>query len=67
MFDYDKAKRFFSYKLANDLEGQGRFESALYHTVRMIYEEGLKDGGSTGDAYRHIICICPDCVSESAA
>lgn len=42
-FDYDEAKRFFVNKLATDLEGKGRMESALYHTAKMIYEAGARD------------------------
>jgi hypothetical protein len=43
--DYDRVKAFFAEKLAGDFAGRGRFESAFFHTVRMCYEQGLRDGG----------------------
>lgn len=49
-FDYDEAKRFFVNKLATDLEGKGRMESALYHTAKMIYEAGARDTDAAKDA-----------------
>lgn len=49
-FDYDEAKRFFVNKLATDLEGKGRMESALYHTAKMIYEAGALDADAARDA-----------------
>lgn len=42
--DYTMVKRFFAEKLASDFAGHGRFESAFYHTVRMVFEAGLKAG-----------------------
>lgn len=42
--DYNVVKRFFAEKLASDFAGHGRFESAFYHTVRMVFEAGLKAG-----------------------
>lgn len=42
--DYDRVKAFFADKLAGDFQGHGRFESAFFHTVRMCYEQGLRDG-----------------------
>jgi hypothetical protein len=47
MFDYEAAKAFYFAKGANDYAGQGRFESAFYHTLRMVFEHGLKVGAAT--------------------
>lgn len=43
MLDYDKVKRFFADKIANDWLGHGRFESAMFHTAEFIHEMGRKD------------------------
>lgn len=43
MLDYEYAKRFYATKLAEDVAGHGRMESALYHTVRYAYERGLAE------------------------
>lgn len=42
-FDYHEAKEFFNDKLTKDLAGQGRMESALYHTAKMLYDAGCDD------------------------
>jgi hypothetical protein len=36
--DYDMVKQYFAEKLAADFAGQGRFESAFYHTIKFVYE-----------------------------
>ncbi|MCU0810149.1 MAG: hypothetical protein MUE59_03785 [Thiobacillaceae bacterium] len=36
--DYEQVKRFFAEKLASDFAGQGRVESAFYHTIKYVYE-----------------------------
>lgn len=49
-FNYHNAKEFFYKKLGSDLEGQGRMESAYYHTAEFIYNEGCKDNDAAKDA-----------------
>lgn len=49
MLDYNEAKRFFAEKLAADLEGKGRIESAAFHTVKWAYLRGVEDGGLTAE------------------
>lgn len=44
MLDYNEVKKTFADKLANDAEGMGRFESAFYHTMQMVYNKGVEDG-----------------------
>lgn len=44
MLDYSEVKKFFADKLAGDADGIGRFESAFYWTMRMVYERGVSDG-----------------------
>jgi len=46
LFDYEAVKEFYFAKGASDHAGQGRFESAFYHTVRMVFEQGLKVGAA---------------------
>jgi hypothetical protein len=36
--DYEQVKRYFAEKLASDFAGQGRFESAFYHTIKYVYD-----------------------------
>jgi hypothetical protein len=38
VIDYDAVKKHFADKLAADCAGQGRFESAFYHTVKMVHD-----------------------------
>lgn len=45
MLDYELVKKHFADKLAADFSGQGRFESAFYHTIKMVYQAGLNDAG----------------------
>ena len=45
--DYDRVKHFFADKLASDFAGRGRFESAFFHTVQMVYEQGMRDGAKS--------------------
>lgn len=44
MLDYNEVKRFYADKLAKDAAGDGRVESAFYHTMRMVYLKGVEDG-----------------------
>lgn len=45
MIDYEKdVKAVFADKLQHDLTGNGRVESAAYHTARHIYLKGVDDG-----------------------
>jgi hypothetical protein len=44
MLDYEEAKRFFHEKLGNDHFGQGRMESAFYHTAQWIWLHGHREG-----------------------
>jgi hypothetical protein len=44
MLDYSEVKKVFADKLANDSDGIGRFESAFYHTMKMVYLHGVEDG-----------------------
>lgn len=44
MLDYNEVKKFYADKLAQDLDGTGRIESAFYHTMRMVYLKGVEDG-----------------------
>lgn len=46
MLDYNEVKRFYADKLAQDLDGMGRVESAFYHTMKMVYGQGVEDGQS---------------------
>lgn len=36
--DYELVKKTFADKLSQDFAGQGRFESAFYHTVKFVYD-----------------------------
>ena len=38
MIDYEAVKKHFADKLAADFAGQGRFESAFYHTIKMVHD-----------------------------
>lgn len=38
MIDYEIVKKHFADKLAADFAGQGRFESAFYHTIKMVHD-----------------------------
>ena len=44
MLDYNEVKKFHAKKLAEDAEGDGRVESAFYHTMKMVYLKGVEDG-----------------------
>jgi hypothetical protein len=44
MLDYNVVKKFHAKKLAEDAEGDGRVESAFYHTMKMVYLKGVEDG-----------------------
>jgi hypothetical protein len=44
VLDYSQVKKLFADKLANDADGTGRFESAFYHTMKFVYEQGVHDG-----------------------
>jgi hypothetical protein len=35
--DYELVKKTFADKLAQDFAGQGRIESAFYHTIKFVY------------------------------
>jgi hypothetical protein len=41
MLDYEAVKKYYFEKGAADPYGRGRFESAFFHTVRMVYELGI--------------------------
>lgn len=49
MLDYEEAKRFYATKLAEDVEGHGRMESAFFHTIRYAYEKGLAEAPAKVD------------------
>jgi len=38
MFDYEAVKQFYFEKGHNDPAGKGRFESAFYHTIKMVHD-----------------------------
>jgi hypothetical protein len=61
VLDYNVVKKFHAKKLAEDAEGDGRVESAFYHTMTMVYLKGVEDGEQAArhaDAAReHIIGI----------
>lgn len=45
MIDYEHdVKAVFAAKLASDLNGKGRVESAAYHTAKHVYMKGVEDG-----------------------
>jgi hypothetical protein len=44
MLDYNLVKKFHAKKLAEEAEGDGRVESAFYHTMKMVYLKGVEDG-----------------------
>lgn len=44
MLDYSEVKKVFADKLAHDADGIGRFESAFYHTMKFVYNQGVDDG-----------------------
>lgn len=44
MLDYTEVKKVFADKLAHDAEGIARFESAFYHTMKFVYNQGVADG-----------------------
>lgn len=39
MFDYESVKRFYFEKGHADHAGHGRFESAFYHTIKMVHDQ----------------------------
>jgi hypothetical protein len=39
MFDYEAVKRFYFEKGHTDHAGKGRFESAFYHTIKMVHDQ----------------------------
>lgn len=69
MLDYNEVKRFYAGKLAQDMEGTGRIESAFYHTMKMVYlkgvEDGLKDGVLRADEAPHVGIV--DCRQSEVA
>ncbi len=44
MLDYLEVKEFYARKLADDAAGTGRIESAFFHTMQMVYLQGVADG-----------------------
>lgn len=44
MLDYLEVKRFHAKKLAEDAAGDGRVESAFWHTIKLAYLKGVEDG-----------------------
>ena len=48
MLDYLAVKKFYAVKLAEDTAGDGRIESAFYHTVRMVYLKGVSEQDGVG-------------------
>ena len=44
MLDYTKVKKFHATKLYEEAEGEGRVESAFWHTMMMVYKAGVADG-----------------------
>ena len=44
MLDYTKVKKFHATKLYEEAEGEGRVESAFWHTMMMVYKAGVEDG-----------------------
>lgn len=44
ILDYEAVKAFYFAKGAGDCAGRGRFESAFFHTIHMVFEQGLKAG-----------------------
>jgi hypothetical protein len=53
MLDYNVVKKFHAKKLAEDAEGDGRVESAFYHTMKMVYLKGVEDGEEAAKARPH--------------
>lgn len=51
MLDYDEVKKFYAKKLADDAAGDGRVESAFYHTMKMVYLKGVEDGQKEEQRY----------------
>jgi hypothetical protein len=47
MLDYEVVKAFYFAKGASDCTGRGRFESAFFHTIQMVFEQGIKAGAKT--------------------
>jgi hypothetical protein len=47
MLDYEAVKEFYFEKGAADHRGHGRLESAFYHTIVMVFEQGMKAGART--------------------
>lgn len=47
MLDYEKdVKEFAINKLAGDIFGKGRVESAIYHTFAHVYQKGVAEGNA---------------------
>lgn len=44
MLDYNEVKKFHAQKLADDITGGARVESAFFHTMKMVYLKGVEDG-----------------------
>ena len=53
MLDYNVVKKFHAKKLAEDAEGDGRVESAFYHTMKMVYLKGVEDGETAAQGRPH--------------
>jgi hypothetical protein len=47
MLDYEAVKKYYFEKGAADHRGHGRLESAFYHTIVMVFEQGMKAGART--------------------
>lgn len=60
MLDYNKVKKFHAMKLYEDAIGDGRVESAFFHTMKMVYLQGVEDGKnalSQSDPFEKIVGI----------
>lgn len=49
MLDYNEVKKFYAQKLADDIAGGARVESAFFHTMKMVYLKGVEDCGKPLD------------------
>lgn len=43
MLNYELVKKHFADKLAADFAGHGRFESAFFHTIKMVYDAAMAE------------------------
>jgi len=44
MIDYTAVKKFYAMKLYEDAIGDDRVEYAFFHTMKMVYLQGVEDG-----------------------